>query len=195
MNITQVDTMQSPRQPDDSSVSSLAKQSTDAPPVRSARLNQLPVKSSRRPLAFARYLIGLLIGVAATLAWQTYGDLARHMIASAVFAQDQQQINSTSPDLNVVRQGIDQLAASIARNQEQIMRGITSNQDRIMRSIDEVTTGLEQLTREIAKVQAVDQSVAYKSPDTPAGPAPPPVPKPALRQSQKPAVLAPAKNP
>jgi methyl-accepting chemotaxis protein len=197
MNTTQVNSMQSPRQPDDLSVSLLAKQSADAPPVRSARSknDRLPVKSSRRLLAFARYVTVLLIGVAATLAWQTYGDLARHMIALVVFSQDQQQFNSTSPDLNAVRQGIDQLAARFASNQEQIMRNIANNQDRIMRSVDQVTTGLEQMTREIAKLQAVDQSVAYKSPDTPTGPAPPPVPKPALRQSQKPAALAPAKNP
>jgi hypothetical protein len=34
-----------------------------------------------RPLALARYLIAFFVGVAATLAWQSYGGAAREMIA------------------------------------------------------------------------------------------------------------------
>src|SRR5215475_12668169 len=125
-----MNTTQSPTQTDDVSVSLLAK--------RPAKLenDQLPTKSAwRRMLAFTRYLILLLIGVAVTLAWQTYGDLARQMIASVVISTDQHQFNSTSLDLNAVRQGIDELATSIASNQEQIMHRIASNQERIVRSI------------------------------------------------------------
>jgi hypothetical protein len=186
MNTMQMNTMQSPTQPDDVSVSLLAKQSADMPPVRPAKLknDQLRVKSSWRLLAFARYPIILLIGVAATLAWQTYGESAKYMIASIIFSQNQQQFNSKSADLKVVRQGIDELAASIASNQEQIMR-----------SVDLLTTGQDQMTREIAKLQRVDQFVPYKSLDTSTWQAPAPGPKPALQPLQKPAALTPAKNP
>jgi hypothetical protein len=38
---------------------------------------------NRASRALARFLITLSIGVAATLAWQSYGDAAREMIASA----------------------------------------------------------------------------------------------------------------
>jgi hypothetical protein len=198
MNTTQMTTMQSATQPDDASVSMLAKSSSDTPAVRRAELNndQVPFKSSPwRVLAFARYVILLLIGVAGTLAWQTYGDSARRVISSVVFSPDQQQFNSTSLDLNAVRQGIDDLATSIASNQEQIMHSIASTQERIMRNVDQLTAGQEQMTRDIAKLQAVDQFVLYKS----SGPAteltPAPVPKPAPRSSQKPVALTPAKNP
>jgi hypothetical protein len=198
MNTMQMNTMQSPTQSDDNSVSLLAKSSADTPAVRPAKLknDRLPAKSSSwRAFTFARHLILLLIGVAATLAWQTYGDSARHMIASVIFSTDQQQFNSTSLDTNSVRQGIDEISTIIASNQEQIMRSIASNQERLVRSVDQLAAGQEQMTREIAKLQEVDQFVLYKSPGPPTELAPAPVPKPAPRPPQKPAALAPAKNP
>jgi hypothetical protein len=47
--------------------------------------DSLPVKSSvkRASLALVRFLIALCIGIAATLAWQSYGDAARAMIANS----------------------------------------------------------------------------------------------------------------
>src|ERR1700730_1469492 len=42
-----------------------------------------PSFGRRAPLAFARFLITFCIGVAATLAWQSYGDAAREMIANS----------------------------------------------------------------------------------------------------------------
>ena len=36
----------------------------------------------RRPRGFRRYLVAILIGVAATLAWQSYGDAAKQLIAT-----------------------------------------------------------------------------------------------------------------
>src|SRR5712671_1308561 len=47
--------------------------------------DSLPVNSSvkRALLALVRFLIIFCIGVAATLAWQSYGDTAREMIANS----------------------------------------------------------------------------------------------------------------
>ena len=42
-----------------------------------------PLLGKLAPLAFARYQIAFFIGVAATLAWQSYGDAAREMIANS----------------------------------------------------------------------------------------------------------------
>jgi hypothetical protein len=90
---------------------------------------------SRGPL---RFLITFGIGVGATLAWQSYGDVAREMLASwspvlhwvappaapivqvadqvipvapAAPSPDVQQLKSISLDLAAVRQSMDQLAA------------------------------------------------------------------------------------
>jgi hypothetical protein len=168
----------------------LVKPSADAPTVRAANLknDQVPAKRSwlgmPAPLAFARYLITLLLGIAATLAWQSYGDAARHMIASAASSVDQQQFNAMLLDLNAMRQSIDGLATSIATSQEQTMR-----------SVDQLTARQEQMTREIAKVQAVEQYVLYKNSDPTPRLVPAPTPRPVQRPSQAPTALTPAKNP
>jgi hypothetical protein len=168
----------------------LVKPSAEAPAVRPANLKKDQVPAKRpwldmlAPLAFARYLTTLLLGVAATLVWQSYGDAARHMIASATSSLDQQRFNTISLDLNAMRQSIDGLATSIANNQEQIMR-----------SVDQLAASQEQMTREIAKVQAVEQYVLYKNSDPLPRPVPAPTPKPVQRSSQTPTALAPGKNP
>jgi hypothetical protein len=166
----------------------LVKPSAEAPAVRPATLknHQVPAKRSWLGMLapFARYLITLLLGIAATLAWQSYGDAARHMIVSAASSLDQQQFDAISLDLHTVRQSIDGLATSIATNQEQIMR-----------SVDQLTASQEQMTREIAKVQAVEQYVLYKNSDPPPRAVPAPMPRPVQRPLQAPTALIPAKNP
>jgi hypothetical protein len=88
----------------------LSKPSTEPPAPQPANRkdDQLPIKSSWRgkltQFAFARHLVVLLIGVAATLAWQTYGDAARHMIASAALSLDPQQFDAISNDLGAMQQ-------------------------------------------------------------------------------------------
>src|SRR5216683_7755225 len=61
----------------------------EPPPVRPTTLendpfpNGQPSLRKRASRAFTRFLITFCIGVAATLAWQSYGDAAREMIASS----------------------------------------------------------------------------------------------------------------
>jgi hypothetical protein len=101
----------------------------------------------RRPL---RLLIAFGVGIAATLAWQSYGDAARETIASsypqlgwlapqaaaaqaapatieaATASLDQQEIKAMSLNLAAVRQRVDQLAAQVAAGQDQITRDFTA---------------------------------------------------------------------
>jgi hypothetical protein len=129
------------------------------------------------------------IGVAATLAWQRYGDAAMEMLASS-FPQlrwltsraepaaqnasdtitlvapaaarpspDQQQVNAISLDLDAVRQSIDRLS----RSQEQMIR-----------NVDQLAAGQAQMTGEITKLQAIGQYILSKGSDSlpPQSPAP-----------------------
>ncbi len=104
-----------------------------------------PSLGKRASRALARFLVTFCIGVAATLAWLSYGDAAREMIASsspqlgwlapqaaapqpaapAAPPADQQQLNAISFGLAAVRQSVDQLAAQLATGQEQMTREIT----------------------------------------------------------------------
>jgi hypothetical protein len=58
------------------------------------------------PLVFARYLITFFIGVAATLAWQSYRDATR-----------EEMIAVTPASLDLVRQSVDKLAVEITKLQ------------------------------------------------------------------------------
>ena len=185
-------TMPSHMQPEFSAPSFLVKPSVEAFSIPPTELkNDQPHNGrswfgKRTSLAFAYYMIVFSAGVAATLAWQIYGDAARRLIATAVSTSDQWPLNATSLDLDAVRRSIDGLAISIGSN-------IATNQEQTTRSIDQLTAGLEQMRHEIAKLQAVEQYVLHKNSDPP--PRPAPVPTPVLRPSQAPPVLTPAKNP
>jgi hypothetical protein len=105
-----------------------------------------PRPARKRP---ARFLIAFCLGIAAALAWQSYGDTARAMIANlspqlgwlapqpalaqtvgattaaATPSVDQQEFKAMSLNLAAVRQRVDQLAAQLAAGQEQATRDFT----------------------------------------------------------------------
>ena len=108
------------------------------PPLHPSELDLIKSARSARIkralLALARLLVASCIGVAAALAWQSYGDAARAMIAgfapqlawmapaapaaeatSASVSPD--QLVAISHGLAAVRQSVDRLAADIARLQ------------------------------------------------------------------------------
>lgn len=201
--------MPSPAQSEFSEGSLPVKPSGEAPAIRTADL-----KSDRSPkrrqslgarvsLAIVRFLITFGVGVATTLAWQSYGDAAREIIAnsapqlawlapqaapversepdaiapaaSPASAADPQQLNPVSLDLDAVRQSVDRIAAG---------------QEQITRTVDQLAAGQEQMAREISKLQAIEQYMLYKNSEPPQRPAaaPAPAPKPAPRPAQTPAV-------
>jgi len=180
-----MNTMPSSTQSEFVTASLLVKPSVEAVAVRPDDLknDQLPNRrlslGKQAPLAFAPHLITFFIGVAAAVGWQTYGDAARHLIALAASSPDQ-QLNPMPPDLDLLRRSIDALAT-----------GITTTQEQIARTVDQLVAGQEQMTHEIAKLQAVEQYVLYKNSDPPQRPAPAQVPKPALRPPQATTALKP----
>jgi hypothetical protein len=114
--------------------------------------------------------IAFCIGVGATLAWQSYGDAAREMVANAypqlgwlapqgepvtqnasaavavaapaatVF--DQQQLNAIANDLEAMQQSIDGIAPGIVAGHEQMARTI----DRIAATQEQMARTIDQLT-------------------------------------------------
>jgi hypothetical protein len=115
------------------SKSPLATRASNEPPLHPSELNL--IMRARLwlgrviPFAFARFLMIFFIGVAATLAWQSYGGAAREMIASwspyfgwlappaAPAGASPDQLATISRGLVLVRQNIDKLAADIAKLQ------------------------------------------------------------------------------
>ncbi len=127
-------------------------------PLHPADLDLLSRKrtsfAKRTSRTLSRLLITFLVGVAATLAWQSYGDATREMIANsspglawlapqaasvgptalAAPPPDQEGLKSVSFGLAEVRQRVDQIAAQLA-------------------------AGREQMTRDINRLQAVEQDI------------------------------------
>jgi len=121
--------------------------------TNSIDLDRIPRRSSfgqRALRGLARFLIIFCIGVAATLAWQSYGDAAREIIADsspqlgwlapparaalaqpapntveptapAALSPEVQQLTTISLNLDAVRQSVDQLAA----RQQQVADAVT----------------------------------------------------------------------
>ena len=152
--------------------------------------NKLPSLRRRVSRFIGRFLTAFCIGVAATLAWQSFGDAAREVIASsspwlgwlapqaapvaqsapAAPSADQEQINAMLFSLAGVRQRVDQIAAQIAAGQDHVRRGQ-----------EQITRGQEQTTADIIKLQAIEQDILDKIS------APAPRPAPVAAPAQKPA--------
>ncbi len=116
------------------------------------------------------FLITFCSGIAAILAWQSYGEAAKQIIAGsypqlgwlapravpiAYSAHDtiglaaqgpaspgEQRLNAISVDLDAMRQTVDRIAVT---------------QEQITRNVDQLTAGQERMTGEITKLQAVQQ--------------------------------------
>jgi hypothetical protein len=120
---------------------------------------------------------------------------------------DQQQPSAMSLDLDALRYDIDRIATSIASSQEQMMRSadrIATSQEQMMRSLDRIATSQEQttgrldqfttdqtqMTREITKLQEIEQSNSSRNsePSSPpvSGSAPKPVSRPSSASAPKP---------
>jgi hypothetical protein len=169
-----------------------------------------PAFHKRAPLPLTRFLITFSMGVAATVAWQRYGDAAKEMLASS-FPQlrwltsrtgpaarnasdtialvapaaappspDQEQLSAISLDLDGVRQSIDQ----VSRSQEEMIRNVA-----------QLAAGQAQTTGEITKLQAIGQYIISKTSESSPPAAPGSARSRSPRPSQVPTALTPARNP
>jgi hypothetical protein len=117
----------------DFSKSGLAAELSSEPPLHPSELNLIARArlwlGKLIPFAFVRFLVIFFIGVAATLAWQSYGATAREVMASwsprlgwlappsAPGGASPEQLVAMSRGLAVMRQDVDKLAADITKLQ------------------------------------------------------------------------------
>jgi hypothetical protein len=111
----------------------LAAEFSSEPPLHPSELNLITRARLQLikliPFAFVRVLMIFFIGVAATLAWQSYGGAAREMIAGwsphlgwlapppAPASPSPEQLVAMSRGLAVIRQNVDKLAADVTKLQ------------------------------------------------------------------------------
>ena len=139
-----------------------------------------PSSGKRASRAPVRFLVAFNIGVAAALAWQSYGDAARQAVARL------------SPQLGWLATSA-AAAPTIPDMSEpttpSVDRTVAARLEQIARSVDQLVQGQEQIMREMIRLQAISHYAPYNNPE----PQPP-----ALYTTSEPPprpVHAPARNP
>ncbi len=154
--------------------------------------NQIKNRGSR---GVGRYLFAILIGVAATLAWQSYGESAKqiivtrapelgwspqtqHMIATAI-----QWVGWTSPPAGPEKQA--PLVAQTAPSNPSLDAGqvqqIRDSLGGLQQTVEQLAGDQDQIAREIRRVESAVAELNAKFPGTPqssVAPAPKPIPVP-----------------
>ena len=152
--------------------------------------------------AVARFLMIFCIGVVATLAWQSYGDAAREMIASsspqglgwlAPSAAPAMQAVALPPDqedlkasLAGMRQRVDQIAAQFVAGQEQTTRDITelhAAEKDILENILKLHATEQEILENIIKGHAAEQDILANILDKISAPPPRPAAAPVRRSA------------
>jgi hypothetical protein len=136
--------------------------------------------------SFTRLVVTILIGVGSTLAWQSYGDVAKEMMAA--------QAPALSGLLSVLPTKPPAVAAFASPAQQP---GVSaSSLDALRRSVEQLAARQEQMAQNMAAVQAIGEDIRQKMSFTPASlpaaliqsAAPVAPPKPAPRTQPLPAV-------
>src|SRR5262249_34830934 len=119
-----------------------------------------PSRRKRARRALARFLITLCIGVGGTLAWQSYGDAAREMIAKS-----SPQLSWLAPQAAVVQtppavQTSPNMVASAAPSpDQQQLKAMSLGIAAMRQSVDKLQN---QMTNEITKLRAAQQEILDK---------------------------------
>ena len=145
------------------STNSSMRRSTDSPHASSVEKAQVATSASngRRMFRFPRFSLAVLIGVGATLGWQSYGDEAREIIIEQV---------PTLASFLAVSKMKSPAAATTSPELAQQLIPLTFNLDVMRRSVDQLAAKQEQMAQNIAALQAVDEDVRQKVSSPPASP-------------------------
>ena len=140
------------------------RRSTDSPHASSVEEAQVATERpshGRRMFRFPRFSLAVLIGVGATLGWQSYGDEAREIMIEQV---------PTLASLLAVSKMKSPAAATTSPELAQQLIPLTFNLDVMRRSVDQLAAKQEQMAQSIAALQAVDEDVRQKVSSPPASP-------------------------
>jgi hypothetical protein len=143
---------------------------------------------------FTRYVVAICIGAAATLAWQSYGDVAKRIIATKApelgwspetkqaIASFVQELGWTTPSAGAARPSVAETAqaapvaqiapeapkttAASSADSEQVHR-IALDLTALGQTVERLAAGQEQMTREVERLQAADMEILAKIPSPP----------------------------
>jgi hypothetical protein len=138
-------------------------------------LSERPSAGRRILRTLTRFVIAVLIGVGATLAWQSYGDEARKMMVAGA--------PTLAWMLSVSTAKSPALAATPPEPAQQLAP-LASNLDAVRRSMEQLAFRQDQMAQNIATMQAVEEDIRQKMSATPPPPSPQAAPMAQSRTTQ-----------
>src|SRR5215831_11803593 len=151
--------------------------------------NELKKRGSRRPRGF-RYLVAILIGIATALAWQSYGESAKQIIATRapdlgwspevkqMIATSIQWIGWTSAGPEKQAPPVVQTASTTPSLDPGPVEQMTHNLAALRQIVELLAGGQDQMARQIARLEAAVAELTAKIPEPPAQPSVAPARKP-----------------
>jgi hypothetical protein len=124
-----------------------------------------------------RTLFAFCVGIAATLAWQAYGDTARAMIVSSY-----PQLGWLAPQSAVAQTASNTIAPPAASPDPEALKTISAGLAEVQQKVDDLATSQDQVTRnlnatlQVAKKEILDK-IAAPSTQPAATPARKPTPQ------------------
>jgi hypothetical protein len=145
-----------------------------------------PSRSRPASRGFARFLVAICIGIAGTLAWQSYGEATKQIIAKRApelgWSPEAKQVIASSiewlgwtksPSLETTAPQT--IAPKAPALQQQMMQDLAA----LREMVQQLTAGQDQTTREIAKLESAVVEILMKIPEPPPQPPAAPARKPA----------------
>jgi len=124
------------------------------PPGRAKRQASDRPSIGRRMLrSITRFTVAVLIGVGATLGWQSYGDVAGEMLVGR--APTLAWLMSTSTTKPPI-------AAKTSTSQAPQIEPLASNLDAVRLSVDQLSAKQDQMAQRIAVLQALEEDIRQK---------------------------------
>ena len=189
----------------------------------SDRVRAMESRTKRRSSrGFVRFLVAICIGVAGTLAWQSYGEATKQIIATRapelgwspeskqMIANWVEQLGWTKPPVTsestAVHPSVSEAqVATVAQtvitppapatppiDPEQVHQ-IVVDLTALRQTVEQIAAGQDQMARKVDRLQAADQEILVKIPESP--PPPPPIAAaPAVAGQPAPGGSAPSQN-
>jgi len=148
----------------------------------------------RASRGFFRYLLAILIGVAATLAWQSYGEATKQMIATRApelgwSPEAKQMIASWTLGWTKTPAGSEKQAIPVAQTapsapsiDAEKVQQMTRSLAELRQTVEQLAAGQDQMTRVIGRLETAVTELIVKIPEpppqTPAAPTRKPTPVP-----------------
>jgi hypothetical protein len=160
---------------------SLRRRSTDSEFSERPPFIDKPSLPRRASRAFARYLLAVCIGVAATLALQSYGEVPKQMVASWAAQKgwslpwlSYREADEQNPPMPSPTQAIARSVSSLERQLSAVAVSFAAMQQRI----EQLEAGQAQTASDIARLQAAEEEIRHQIPAPAQRPAATPASKP-----------------